>query len=122
MLNLLTVLDQACQSKDWKFAHSLECPIFKNLKPMILPNNARALLRMVLRTSKNKYSAEETKVFDDLETHINEIQESQGQLDRITLTARAVKNYSGTDVDEATVSTYAAKVIHSNVPFSLIPC
>lgn len=88
---------------------------------MVLPNNARALLRMVLRTSKNKYSAEETKVFDDLETHINEIQESQGQLDRITLTARAVKNYSGTDVDEATVSTYAAKVIISNMPFSLVP-
>ncbi|OQD81784.1 hypothetical protein PENANT_c025G02281 [Penicillium antarcticum] len=102
--------DRACQSKDWKFAHSLECPIFKNLKPMILPNNARALLRIVLRTSKNKYSAEEAKVFDDLETHINEIQESQGQLDKITLTARAVKNYSGTDVDEATVSTYAAKL------------
>jgi SET and MYND domain-containing protein len=73
---------------------------------------------MVLRTSKNKYSAEETKVFDDLETHINEIQESQGQLDRITLTARAVKNYSGTDVDEATVSTYAAKVNSFRMVFS----
>lgn len=118
LLDSLTDLDQACQSKDWKFAHSLECPIFKNLKPMVLPNNARALLRMVLRTSKNKYSAEETKVFDDLETHINEIQESQGQLDRITLTARAVKNYSGTDVDEATVSTYAAKVNSFRMVFS----
>jgi SET and MYND domain-containing protein len=102
-----------CQSKDWKFAHSLECPIFKNVKPMVLPNNARALLRIVLRTVRNKYDSEESKVFDGLETHINEISESQGQLDRINLTAKAVKNYSGTDVDEGTVSTYAAKVIFS---------
>lgn len=77
---------------------------------MVLPNNARALLRIVLRSARNKYDSEEFKVFDDLETHINEISESQGQLDRITLTARAVKNYSGTDIDEGTVSSYAAKV------------
>lgn len=84
---------------------------------MVLPNNARALLRIVLCTARNKYDSEESKVFDGLETHINEISESQGQLDRINLTARAVKNYSGTDVDEGTVASYAAKVIH----FSLTP-
>ncbi|KAK4867650.1 hypothetical protein LT330_001160 [Penicillium expansum] len=102
--------DRVCQSKDWKFAHSLECPIFKNVKPMVLPNNARALLRIVLRTARNKYDSEEFKVFGGLETHINEISESQGQLDRINLTAKAVKNYSGTDVDEGTVASYAAKL------------
>ncbi|KAJ5867215.1 hypothetical protein N7534_001768 [Penicillium rubens] len=102
--------DRTCQSKDWKFAHSLECPIFKNVKPMVLPNNARALLRVVLRTARNKYDSEESKVFDGLETHINEISESQGQLDRINLTARAVKNYSGTEMDEGTVASYAAKL------------
>jgi SET and MYND domain-containing protein len=77
---------------------------------MVLPNNARALLRMVLRSARNKYDSEEMKVFEGLETHINEISESQGQLDRITLTARAVKNYSGTDIEEGTISSYAAKV------------
>lgn len=82
---------------------------------MVLPNNARALLRVVLRNARNKYDSEEIKVFDGLETHINEISESQGQLDRITLTARAVRNYSGVDIDEGTVSSYAAKV------FLLIP-
>ncbi|CAG8890936.1 unnamed protein product [Penicillium egyptiacum] len=102
--------DRVCQSKDWKFAHSLECPIFKNVKPMVLPNNARALLRVVLRTARKKYDSEESKVFDGLETHINDISESQGQLDRINLTARAVKNYSGTDMDEGTVASYAAKL------------
>lgn len=84
---------------------------------MVLPNNARALLRIVLRTVRNKYDSEESKIFDGLETHINEISESQGQLDRINLTARAVKNYSETDVDEGTVASYAAKVID----FSLTP-
>ena len=84
---------------------------------MVLPNNARALLRVVLRTARSKYDAEEIKIFDGLETHINEISESQGQLDRINLTARAVKNYSGTDVDEGTIASYAAKVIG----FSLTP-
>lgn len=78
---------------------------------MVLPNNARALLRVVLRSARNKYDSEEFKVFDGLETHINEISESQGQLDRITLTARAVKNYSGTDIEEGTISSWAAKVI-----------
>lgn len=82
---------------------------------MVLPNNARALLRIVLRTARNKYDSEEFKVFGGLETHINEISESQGQLDRINLTAKAVKNYSGTDVDEGTVASYAAKVIISSL-------
>lgn len=77
---------------------------------MVLPNNARALLRVVLRSARNKYDSEEFKVFEGLESHINEISEIQGQLDRITLTARAVKNYSSTDIEEGTVLSYAAKV------------
>lgn len=77
---------------------------------MVLPNNARALLRVVLRSAHNKYDSEEFKVFEGLESHINEISEIQGQLDRITLTARAVKNYSSTDIEEGTILSYAAKV------------
>jgi SET and MYND domain-containing protein len=77
---------------------------------MVLPNNARALLRIVLRSARNKIDSEELKIFDGLETHIDEISENQGQLDRINLTSRAVKNYSGTDVEEGTISSYAAKV------------
>lgn len=84
---------------------------------MVLPNNARALLRVVLRSARNKYQSEEFKVFEDLESHINEVSEIQGQLDRITLTARAVKNYSGTDIEEGTVLSYAAKVSFIVVDF-----
>lgn len=107
---MLTGSIQTCQSKDWKFAHSLECSIFQKLKPMVLPNNARALLRMVLRTGRSKYSTQELGIFSNLETHIREIQESQAQLDRVTLTARAIKDYSATDMSEESISGYAARV------------
>ncbi|KAJ5105569.1 hypothetical protein NUU61_002916 [Penicillium alfredii] len=102
--------DRACQSKDWKFAHSLECPIFQKVKPMVLPNNARAILRMVLRTGRNKYSTQELDVFSGLETHMQQIEQSQAQLDRVTLTARAIKNYSETDMNEVSIAEYAAKL------------
>ncbi|KAJ5176124.1 uncharacterized protein N7482_002001 [Penicillium canariense] len=102
--------DRTCQSKDWKFAHSLECSIFQRLKPQVLPNNARALLRMVLRTSKGKYTTQELGIFTNLETHIQEIQEVQAHLDRINLTSKAVKNYSETDMTQEAIMAYAARL------------
>ncbi|KAJ5112417.1 Zinc finger MYND-type [Penicillium argentinense] len=102
--------DRTCQSKDWRFAHSTECSIFQKVKPNVLPNNARAILRMVVRTSKGKYNSQELETFSQLETHINEIQELQAHLDRIMLTSRAVKNYSETEMTEETIMTYAAKL------------
>ncbi|KAJ5666982.1 hypothetical protein N7462_011391 [Penicillium macrosclerotiorum] len=102
--------DRACQSKDWKFAHSQECSIFQKLKPQVLPNNARAILRMVLRTKKGKYTAQELDIFSNLDAHLEEIQEIQAHLDRIYLSSKAVKNYSETDLSEETVMTYAAKL------------
>lgn len=103
-------LQQTCQSKDWKFAHSQECSIFQKLAPEVLPNNARALLRMVLRTDKGKYNAQELGIFSNLETHIREIQDVESQKDRITLTAKAVKDYSKTGMTEQAVTAYAARV------------
>lgn len=77
---------------------------------MVLPNNARALLRMVLRTGRNKYSSEELAVFANLETHINDIEQVQAQLDRITLTAKAVSDYSKSEMNAEAMTGYAAKV------------
>lgn len=77
---------------------------------MVLPNNARALLRMVLRTGRGKYSTQELEMFSNLETHIAEMQKIQAQTDRINLTARAVKSYSQTDMAEAAIAAYAARV------------
>jgi SET and MYND domain-containing protein len=101
---------QTCQAKDWKFAHSLECSVFQKLKPQVLPNNARALLRMVLRTWKGKYTPQELGVFTNLETHIQDIQESQAHLDRLNLTSKAVKSYSDTDMTQEAIMAYAARV------------
>lgn len=88
----------------------MECKIFQKLQPQILPNNARALLRMVLRTGKGKYSPQELGVFSNLETHIAEIQKNQTQMERVSLTTKAVKNYSETDMTEEAISAYAARV------------
>lgn len=77
---------------------------------MVLPNNARALLRVVLRTGRSKYTSEELEIFANLESHLHEIQQQQAHLDRIYLTGRAVKNYSETDMKEETITAYAAKV------------
>ncbi|KAB8233323.1 S-adenosylmethionine-dependent methyltransferase [Aspergillus alliaceus] len=103
--------NRACQTKDWKYIHSLECPIFNNLSPRILPSNARALLRIVLRSGRKRYSDEELDLFFQLETHIKEIRDQNpAQWERIALTSKAVKAYSGTDIKEELISTFGAKL------------
>ncbi|KNG85894.1 SET and MYND domain protein [Aspergillus nomiae NRRL 13137] len=103
--------DKECQRKDWKFAHAHECAIFKNLNPRILPSNARALLRMIVRSERQKYTNEELELFSQLETHISEIRDqSPEQWERIALSSKAVKAYSGTDMKEETISAFGAKL------------
>ncbi|KAL4944769.1 hypothetical protein BDV06DRAFT_72532 [Aspergillus oleicola] len=105
--------DKTCQAKDWKFAHSRECAIFKNLKPKVLPINARALLRVVLRCGmkKNSYTPKELDLFRSLETHVREMREGDAaQFERIALTSKAVKAYSGTDIEEVVLSAFGAKL------------
>ncbi|KAL4998059.1 hypothetical protein BDV10DRAFT_78876 [Aspergillus recurvatus] len=105
--------DRLCQAKDWKLAHSRECAIFTNLKPKVLPINARALLRMVLRTEaeKNAYRQEELGLFQSLETHIDDILEKNApQAERLALTSRAVKQYSKTDMEDEKIVAYHAKL------------
>lgn len=77
---------------------------------MVLPNNARALLRMVLRTGRGKYSPRELEIFNGLETHMSQIQEIQAQFDRVNLTAKAVKEYSQSDMTHEDIAAYAARV------------
>lgn len=77
---------------------------------MVLPSNARAILRMILRTGRNKYNSDELEIFTNLETHIHEIQQKQAHFDRISLTGKAVKNYSEADMKEETIVAYVAKV------------
>ena len=82
---------------------------------MVLPNNARALLRVVLRKGRGKYSAQELDVFSHLETHMADIQKIQAHADRINLTSKAVKNYSETDIAQEEIAAYAARVSLSSL-------
>ncbi|KAI2829744.1 hypothetical protein CBS147343_5597 [Aspergillus niger] len=103
--------DKTCQAKDWKLGHSLECSIYQNLKPRVLPINARAVLRMVLRSERQKYSSEELDQFLQLGTHIKDIRDqSASQWERISLSSKAIKAYSGTDMSEEVISAMGAKL------------
>ncbi|KAL5343926.1 hypothetical protein BJX70DRAFT_3510 [Aspergillus crustosus] len=105
--------DKTCQAKDWKLAHSRECKIFKDLQPKVLPINARALLRVVLRarSRKNPYTQEELQLFQSLGTHIRDIREGNtAQWERISLTSKAIKEYSKTEMEEEDISAYGAKL------------
>ncbi|KAL4888946.1 hypothetical protein BDV59DRAFT_187581 [Aspergillus ambiguus] len=103
--------DKTCQSKDWKAGHSLECSIFSKLQPRVLPVNARAVLRIVQRSARHKYTPEELDLFAQLETHEQDIRHENGpQWERITLSAKAVKAYSRADMSEDMISAIGAKL------------
>ncbi|GKZ16576.1 hypothetical protein AbraIFM66951_000191 [Aspergillus brasiliensis] len=104
-------LGDTCQAKDWKLGHSLECSIYQQLKPRVLPINARAVLRMVLRSERQKYASEELDQFLQLETHIKDIRDqSASQWERISLSSKAIKAYSGTEMSEEVISAMGAKL------------
>ncbi|PLB48078.1 SET domain-containing protein [Aspergillus steynii IBT 23096] len=103
--------DRICQSKDWKAGHSLECPVYQKLRPRVLPINARAVLRIVLRSQRQKCTPQELDLFLQLETHVQDIErENPAQLERIGLSSKAVKVYSETDVKEETISAFGARL------------
>ncbi|OJJ71851.1 hypothetical protein ASPBRDRAFT_125353 [Aspergillus brasiliensis CBS 101740] len=103
--------DKTCQAKDWKLGHSLECSIYQQLKPRVLPINARAVLRMVLRSERQKYASEELDQFLQLGTHIKDIRDqSASQWERISLSSKAIKAYSGTEMSEEVISAMGAKL------------
>ncbi|QKX54018.1 uncharacterized protein TRUGW13939_01100 [Talaromyces rugulosus] len=93
-----------CQLKDWRFAHSLECPIFAKLHPRILPNNVRAVLRIVLRLKNGKCKQDELDAFLKLNTH------ARADRNDIVLAAKAVKEYSGTDMDEDLIASFFTRL------------
>jgi hypothetical protein len=91
--------------------HSHECKIYKSLYPRVLPNSARAVLRIVLRHDHAKDDPAEFQAFLNLETHTFEIlAENEDQWTRILLSARAVKEYSNTQMDVETIASFFAAV------------
>lgn len=66
---------------------------------------------MVLRSERQKYSSEELDQFLQLGTHIKDIRDqSASQWERISLSSKAIKAYSGTDMSEEVISAMGAKV------------
>jgi hypothetical protein len=81
------------------------------LYPKILPNSVRAVLRIVLRQSSQKYDNEEAETFLKLETHLQDIRaRSEEQWNRTLLSAKAVREYSGVGESEESISAFFAKV------------
>ena len=66
---------------------------------------------MVLRTERKKYKSQELDLFSQLETHIRDIREQNPkQWERISLSATAVKVYSGADTETEIIASFFAKV------------
>lgn len=66
---------------------------------------------MLLRSTKKKYSNQEVDLFVQLETHIRDIRErNMAQWERISLSAKAVKMYSGIDMKEELILAFGTKV------------
>ncbi|KAH8701127.1 hypothetical protein BGW36DRAFT_425922 [Talaromyces proteolyticus] len=105
--------NKSCQLKDWRFAHSLECPIFSKLYPNIMPNHARAVLRVILRHRSKKYSDDEFQRFLALGSHRQDMLTGSHK-DRwennILLSAKAVKEFSGVELSEEQIALYIARL------------
>src|SRR4051812_19357998 len=48
-LSMRLIKWQDCQKSSWNSCHGLECKIFAKLHPNILPNNVRAIVRLLLQ-------------------------------------------------------------------------
>lgn len=69
------------------------------------------MLRIILRKDRQKYTREELDLFFQLETHLDEIREQHAsQWERIELSAKAVKLYSMSDMQEDAVIALGAQV------------
>jgi hypothetical protein len=65
----------------------------------------------VLRRENQKYADSEFDVFQMLESHAKEIRDSnKDQWDRVLLTAKAVKEYSRSHIEEESIAAFLAKV------------
>lgn len=93
----------------------------------MLPNIARAVLRVVLRCTRGKYSGDEVELFEKSETHIDEIRQSDEKLfERILLVAKAVMSYADCgEIGEEMVAAFAARVsflFPLDIPFLSVRC
>ena len=93
------------------------------MKPSVLPNIARAVLRVVLRCTRGKYSADEMELFEKSATHIEEIRRSDEKLfERILLVTKAVKEYADCEEISEEVAAFAGRVSHPQDMLGVYSC
>ena len=64
-----------------------------------------------MRYDRGKYDIQEFNMFSALRTHAHEIRDNNlQQWDRILLSAKATKDYSGSKMTEEMISSFFAKV------------
>lgn len=69
------------------------------------------MLRMTLRSARRKYTNQELDLFVQLQTHVRDMCErNMAQWERISLSAKAVKVYSGSEMKEEAIAAFGAKV------------
>ena len=61
--------DKHCQKYAWQDHHNLECKIFAKLQPKVLPNNVRALVRLLLNRKEGRITEQQWDELKKLEGH-----------------------------------------------------
>lgn len=75
----------------------------------------------MLRRANQKYDHSEFDVFQMLETHAKEIRDTnKDQWGRILLTAKAVKEYSRSDIEEESIAAFLAKVCRTSCLYKIV--
>ncbi|KIW16061.1 hypothetical protein PV08_06112 [Exophiala spinifera] len=92
--------NQKCQKLAWSQYHRLECKLYGNLFPRILPSNVRAMIRLLKQHKAGLLLAGEWDQLLSLESHVDQICSAGGErLEDLLLMTQAIKSYSGSDLD-----------------------
>ncbi|EEP76645.1 predicted protein [Uncinocarpus reesii 1704] len=103
---------EACQVSNWAAVHKHECKIFKKLHPNILPTNSRVVLRIIIfKTYRQDDPGGNMQRFDALESHqIQTLKSKPEYFQKLALSARAVREYSGTELSLHKIIEYFCKL------------
>ena len=100
-----------CQKASW-VVHKYECKLFTDLSPKILPNNVRAIVRLLKQYDAGQITNEEWEQLRNLEHHIEDVKKLGGERwETLLLIAKGAKEYSGTNLDEGLVLQICAQLL-----------
>ncbi|KAI1962977.1 hypothetical protein LOZ58_002601 [Ophidiomyces ophidiicola] len=101
-----------CQVQSWRAFHKYECKIYKKLHPKILPTSARAVMRIVLLiTNSTNDPGSLMPLFHSLTDHRSKIKKERPEhYENLELCAKAVHEYSNTDLSIEEIILYFAKL------------